>query len=131
MSLIHAISAIEPRKTSHNVPHNVGANPLVLAKFRKWIAELRRLYVPLPPDTTAIVFRLLFPDEDVRRKYGMKETRLARHLAEIYAVSTSANGRGERLLKWKGEDTPGCLGLEVRNILEANITVRYTRTRLN
>ncbi|KAI0955281.1 hypothetical protein AcW1_006907 [Taiwanofungus camphoratus] len=123
VSLIHAISAIEPRKTSHNVPHNVGANPLVLAKFRKWIAELRRLYVPLPPDTTAIVFRLLFPDEDVRRKYGMKETRLARHLAEIYAVSTSANGRGERLLKWKGEDTPGCLGLEVRNILEANITV--------
>ncbi|OSX64101.1 hypothetical protein POSPLADRAFT_1088234, partial [Postia placenta MAD-698-R-SB12] len=68
--------------------------------------------------TTAIIFRLLFPDHDADRKYGMQEARLAQYLAEIIGVSTSPGGRGNALVNWNGENAIGCLGNEVQDVLE-------------
>jgi hypothetical protein len=36
--------------------------------LKLWIEELRRRYDPLPAETGVIVFRLLFPEEGVRRR---------------------------------------------------------------
>ena len=85
--------------------------------FKLWITALRDRYSPLPQDTTAIIFRLLFPEENVQRKYGLQETRLAQHIFKILGISSASEGRGERLKNWKGEDAMGCLGDEVKTIM--------------
>lgn len=96
-----------------------------LAILVRWITKLQQSFSPLPPGTAAIVFRLLFPDEDPGRKYDMQETRLAQELVKIFGISK--NGRGESLQKWKGETTLGCLGDEVKKVLDQSIPV----SRLN
>lgn len=72
---------------------------------------------------TTIVFRLLFPEDDVRRKYGLQEIRMAQYLTKILGISTAAGGRGERLRKWKGEDALGCLGKEVEMVMTGSSIV--------
>lgn len=91
--------------------------------LQNWQAELHRRYAPLLPGTTAIIFRLLFPDHDADRKYGMQEARLAQYLAEIIGVSTSPGGRGNALVNWNGENAVGCLGNEVQDVLEKSTSV--------
>lgn len=100
-------------------------------KFKRWLGALRERYSPLPAGITVIVFRMLFPEEDVRHKYGMQETRLAQHLTKIFGVSSAVYGRGERLRNWKGEDALGCLGNEVETIMTSNSTVRTSRDSQN
>ncbi|GMK53687.1 hypothetical protein CspeluHIS016_0102730 [Cutaneotrichosporon spelunceum] len=51
--------------------------------FRSWISHLPS---PLPAKTTAHVFRLLFPHEGNRRRYGLRETQLAAELESVLAV---------------------------------------------
>jgi DNA ligase-4 len=92
------------------------------AFFTEWTATA--LPRPFAPGTGAIVFRLLFPDLDVRRRYNLKETILARNLVKLFGLSTRPGSRGHALLSWKsdGDDQedfprPGCLGLEVQGIL--------------
>ncbi|KAJ6621297.1 hypothetical protein B0H10DRAFT_2017849 [Mycena sp. CBHHK59/15] len=79
--------------------------------LKKWIARLRDQFSLLPEGTTAIVFRLLFPEEDIRRKYDMQETRLASALADCFGIS------GNHLRRWRAHDSSGCLGEEVLRIL--------------
>ncbi|KAJ6457176.1 hypothetical protein C8R47DRAFT_173370 [Mycena vitilis] len=97
------------RKTGAKLHHN--ASYPALLTFCNWITRLRTDFAPLPENTTAIVFRLLFPDEDSRRKYDMQETRLASALANCFGVSAMA------LSQWAGDGASGCLGEEVLEIL--------------
>lgn len=51
--------------------------------LNNWITELHSRFSPLPPDTTAVFFRLFFPEEDVQRKYGIQEKKLSDYLRDI------------------------------------------------
>ena len=83
----------------------------------------------MPPETGVVLFRLLFPQEDTRRRYNLKETRLACMLCDVLGVPTHSN-RGKALRRW-GEWTDGsemrpktgCLGDEVKEITSAIYTV--------
>ncbi|KZT07561.1 uncharacterized protein LAESUDRAFT_115651 [Laetiporus sulphureus 93-53] len=121
VSLISAIAKIKPRKVSQN--NSSRSTPYVVQTFRNWVAELHRRYAPLPPGTAAIVFRLLFPEEDVRRKYGLQETRLAQSISKVLGISKNTGARGNGLVNWDGDNSIGCLGLEVQKILEESSTI--------
>ncbi|KAI0332785.1 hypothetical protein GY45DRAFT_1273530 [Cubamyces sp. BRFM 1775] len=124
VELVQAIAAIKPHKATEKQPRNSRHSDSPAFKtFKRWIAALRERYSPLPPGTTAVVFRFLFPEEDTRRKYGMQETRLAQHISKILGVSSSTHARGERLRNWKGEDALGCLGNEVETVMATSSTV--------
>lgn len=85
--------------------------------FRRWVEELRARFSPLPPDTTAAYFRLLFPEEDVQRKYGIQETRMARLLADCFGIDHKAFD------SWSLEEATGCLGQEMKVVLERSCSV--------
>ena len=113
---LHKASEKQPRSTRF-------VDTPAYKTFRRWVETLRDCYSPLPANTTATVFRLLFPDQDVCRKYGLQETRLAQYLVKILGVSSSTYGRGERLRNWKGEDALGCLGYEVETVMTTSSAV--------
>ncbi|OSD05314.1 hypothetical protein PYCCODRAFT_1385066 [Trametes coccinea BRFM310] len=128
VELIQAIAAIKPHQATERQPRTTRyADSPVYKTFKRWLTTLRERYTPLPPGTTATIFRLLFPEEDVHRKYGMQEARLAEYIAKIIGVSSASHGRGERLRKWKGEDSLGCLGYEVETVMASSSTA-YTGT---
>ncbi|KAF8325927.1 hypothetical protein F5887DRAFT_1065164 [Amanita rubescens] len=79
--------------------------------FVCWVDELRRRFTLLPAGTTRSVFRLLFPEEDVQRKYGMQEKLLCTHLAQCTSVPI------EELRRWDVEGFSGCLGQEFQKAL--------------
>lgn len=89
-----------------------------LAVLKRWIRELRKEYSPLPPGTTAIVFRLLFPEEDKRRVYHMKETLLTRRLSDLFGLKDG------RLQSWNNSSASGCLGREVHDYVARTWSVR-------
>jgi DNA ligase 4 len=92
----------------------------------------KRSLGPLRDGTDVIVFRLLFPEEDVSRKYGMQETRLAKLLVKILVRRGIPERTAARILKWDSpcEDTgagrQGCLGEEVRQVLSSSCQVSNT-----
>ncbi len=76
-----------------------------------------------------VLFRLLFPEEDVRRRYNLKETRLAGMLCDVLGVPRNSE-KGKALLRWgewtdRSETRPrtGCLGDEVKKLISATYTV--------
>lgn len=79
----------------------------------------------LAPGTALAFFRLLFPEDD-RRRYGMQEATLAQTLVDVLAVP--ASGRGAALFHWgdwsRTELRAGCLGLELRAVLQQSFSVR-------
>ncbi|KAF8957438.1 hypothetical protein BDZ97DRAFT_1669960 [Flammula alnicola] len=83
-----------------------------LQVFRKWVNALRTKFAPLPPHTTSICFRLLFPEEDIRRKYDIQETRMTQLLADCFGVDLKV------FEKWSLEEASGCLGQELKIVLE-------------
>ncbi|KAI0369767.1 hypothetical protein BV20DRAFT_1044223 [Pilatotrama ljubarskyi] len=125
VELVQAIGAIKPHKATQKQPRNTRyVDTPAYKTFKRWLAALRERYSPLPSSVTSILFCMFFPEEDVRRKYGMQETRLAQYLCKILGVSSSSDGRGERLRHWKGEDHLGCLGDEVETVMSASFTPR-------
>lgn len=117
---MHAIADVKPHKATEKQFRNARyADSPAYKTFQRWVTALRERYSPLPADTTTIIFRFLFPGEDCRRKYGVQEARLARHLTKVLSVSSDTDGRGVRLRNWKEEDALGCLGNEVFTIMSA------------
>lgn len=126
VELVQAIAAIKPHRAADKQPRSTRwADTPAYKTFKRWLGALRERYAPLPAGMTTIVFRLLFPEEDVRRKYGLQEIRLAQYLTKILGVSAAAGGRAERLRKWKGEDALGCLGKEVETVMAGRSTVSF------
>lgn len=91
-----------------------------LQVFRKWVEELHRRFSPLPPSTTAICFRMLFPEEDIRRRYGIQETKLTQLLADCFGVEAKV------FQKWSLEASSGCLGQELKVVLERSCSVNFS-----
>ncbi|KAH9935976.1 uncharacterized protein BXZ73DRAFT_89463 [Epithele typhae] len=117
VELVDALAKVKPRpasKTQKNSDHWLDTPAYKI--FNGWVRNLRKNHSPLPPHTTAIIFRFLFPEDNVQRKYGLQEAGLAQYLAKILGVSCQGHGRGQRLKNWKAEDAIGCLGDEVSKI---------------
>ncbi|TFK17324.1 hypothetical protein FA15DRAFT_338182 [Coprinopsis marcescibilis] len=114
-SLFRQISRIKPR--SLNAPRiKRDEEPPAVKLFTQWVTHLRNRFGPLSPGTTGICFRLIFPEEDHKRKYDMKESRLSEMLASCYGFSKA------KFAQWDHSDASGCLGQELRSILEQTNT---------
>ncbi|EPQ56356.1 DNA ligase/mRNA capping enzyme, partial [Gloeophyllum trabeum ATCC 11539] len=85
--------------------------------FRRWAAQLTNDPRSLPAETTSVIFLLLFPEEDVCRKYDLQETKLAQYLLKIFP-STSTDIK-RRLTNWNVQSSNGCLGNVVKDVLES------------
>ncbi|KAF8586434.1 hypothetical protein K439DRAFT_1387139 [Ramaria rubella] len=121
VKLLNSISQTHPR--SSDSPRKLTNNPRNLDLVGQWFARVRQ-YDPIPPHTCKIFFRLFFPEEDVRRRYNIKETILAKTLAiNVFGLSIGEYGTGRELVEWS--DYPdavdkarlGCLGVEVEKAL--------------
>ncbi|KAF9499477.1 hypothetical protein BDN71DRAFT_1442154 [Pleurotus eryngii] len=110
VSLVREISEITPKSAARR-PKDSHLHP-ARRTFRRWLAALRKQFNPLPPHTVAILFRLLFPEEDKKRKYELQETKFIPLLANCFGFSSTS------LEKWNAEGNSGCLGCELRRILE-------------
>ncbi|KAI0642398.1 hypothetical protein C8Q79DRAFT_251688 [Trametes meyenii] len=132
VELAQAISAIKPHTSQERQPRNTRwADTPAYKTFNRWLIALRERYSPLPAGTTAAVLLLLFPEEDVRRKYGMQEARLGQHILKIIGASSLCEGRGENLRRWNHEGAPGCLGNEVEQLMASSSTRNMSDLSLN
>lgn len=129
MLLLNALSFVAMcREISGAAVHKKapdGSDSPALAVLKRWIRELRKEYSPLPPGTSAIIFRLLFPEEDKRRVYNMRETLLARRLSDLLCLTDG------RLQSWNNSSSSGCLGQEVYDAIERTWTVRIYPSALH
>lgn len=118
-SLLREISQVPPVKSSARNQKTFEKEPNypAIQIFRRWFNKLNSDFSPLPKGTTAACFRLLFPEEDIRRKYDMQETRLAECLAHIFGVDS------EKFRAWNAEAASGCLGQEVKIVLQRSCHV--------
>jgi DNA ligase-4 len=109
-SLIYRLSHPPRSKSSSSL------DPLPPSKiFQSWLNHLPR---PLLPGTGKRLFRLLFPHEGPRRRYGLKETRLAVELERVLGVDGLRKWDG---LAFEGEGGTGCLGKEVELIMKDRV----------
>ncbi|KAF8159724.1 hypothetical protein B0H34DRAFT_704613 [Crassisporium funariophilum] len=114
-SLVREISRVQPCSTRTRLKDRKKTTALeypTLQVFRQWVAELHRRFSPLPPNTTSICFRLLFPEDDIRRKYDIQEARMTQLLADSFGVDAKI------FQKWGLEEASGCLGQELKVVLE-------------
>ncbi|KAH9462629.1 hypothetical protein MJO28_002604 [Puccinia striiformis f. sp. tritici] len=125
-SYLESIATRKPRKSgTTTTTTRYDTSNKAASDFQNWAHQFK--WNQIPKQTGKIIFRLLFPDQDIRRKYGLQETRLGSYLGMIFAVSTKSGHRGEPLVKWDSvqEDEqgiergkPGCLGLELQKIIQ-------------
>lgn len=135
VELVQAIGAIRPKPSlSTRKPINASPSPPpAIHVLEKWKGEILRRYfrgnMPVTSVTDATIFRLLFPEKDTARKFGMQETRLARYLAKILGISMEEGGRGHGLREWcaEGQEKHGCLGTEIEKVALAANAVRRLR----
>jgi len=114
-ALVRDIQGTIRRKPSNDKHerHNVA-----LQVFARWKEKLYKEFSPLSPGTTAIIFRLLFPDVDFRRRYHMQEKALSLEIMECFGMNDA------RLRNWSKDGHSGCLGQEVKTVLEDTVSVR-------
>ncbi|GAA5862001.1 hypothetical protein JCM1840_006904 [Sporobolomyces johnsonii] len=94
------------------------AGPSRQAKYvQDWINEIKKVHArpdsPLPHGTVTLFFRLLFPEEGVRRRYGFQELKLARELEKYFGVAEGQFGRWAAPSEGSRSESTGCLGAEV------------------
>ncbi|TFY72020.1 hypothetical protein EVG20_g1000 [Dentipellis fragilis] len=117
ITLLRRISKVRPRESGSSVRQPSGAPYLVLHIFEDWIVQLQQLYPSISPGTGSAIFRLLFPEEDIQRKYQLQEKLLGRTLCTVFDKSKESI-YAHTLKNWNAEHTLGCLGDEVRRVLE-------------
>lgn len=97
--------------------------------FKKFIQHYKSRST-LSPETGVALFRLLFPEEDFRRKFGLKDVRLAGLLIKILQNSGIGGSSAELLGRLSPSNAPttiagqNCLGDRLRNILQKRNPVR-------
>ncbi|KAJ3968898.1 hypothetical protein EV361DRAFT_829385 [Lentinula raphanica] len=75
--------------------------------FKDFSRELQASFVP--PGTTSIIFRFLFPEEDHKRKFGLRDKSLVREIADSLGLSEETYDQQD--------DIAGCPGDRVRRFL--------------
>jgi len=146
-SLFREISIIKPISTnvtaaititSRNQYTSYESSYLALTTFKRWFAKLQQLYSPVPEGTVGSVLRLMFPEEDGRRKYGLREGGFARILERCLGLGEGVLGGGLGNECCNGDSdgdggcSPGCreegsgwLGLDVERALEGKCQSVY------
>lgn len=84
---------------------------------------------PIPINTGAVLFRLLFPHFTMRRRYQMKEKTLAAAIAKVMALSSA---HADVLQRWDDDGKIGqgaCLGDEVKRVVESRSLGRVSLDR--
>ncbi|EIW71652.1 hypothetical protein TREMEDRAFT_73368 [Tremella mesenterica DSM 1558] len=102
--LIHRLGH-PPKVSSRPTGEKITLTPSKI--FASWLAHLPR---PFPPYTGKHLFRLLFPHEGSRRRYGNREHILAKDLEKILGVSGLTRWDS---VQWGEHGGSGCLGKEV------------------
>ncbi|KAI6112701.1 DNA ligase/mRNA capping enzyme [Pisolithus sp. B1] len=113
VSLLGEIADLPPNLVSSRTYRSSASNRSARAVATRWVAALRRDYLPLPRGTTATILRFLFPEEDTPRKYGLQEARLAIYLGSCLDSSTVFTRDTRKLKSWSKESFSGCLGEEL------------------
>ncbi|KAI5999562.1 DNA ligase/mRNA capping enzyme [Pisolithus albus] len=113
VSLLRELAGLPAKSVSSRTNRSDASNHPAQAVAARWVAALRRDYSPLPRGTTAIILRLLFPEEDMPRKYGLQEARLASYLGGCLDSSTVFTRDTRKLKSWSKESSSGCLGEEL------------------
>ncbi|GAA5851191.1 hypothetical protein JCM8547_004160 [Rhodosporidiobolus lusitaniae] len=120
-SLVEAVAGVAARKKGSTacVGDDQSKEQRLLAA---WIARVKQEHgTDLPEGTVVLFFRLFFPEEGVRRRYGLQEKTLADLLETVYKVQ-----RRGTFARWAlpGEEGRGkasvCLGEEVKRWMEDN-----------
>jgi DNA ligase-4 len=78
--------------------------------FASWLAHHPQ---PFAPGTGKRIFRLLFPHEGARRRYGLKETLLSRELSRALGVPRAELDKWDKVDDGGEGGGEGCLGLAV------------------
>ena len=81
--LLDRIAAIKPVRTGQQ---DATAASRTLLVFKQWLSALTNASAR----DGILIFRLVFPEHDVRRRYGLKETLLARELPKALGFSSNA-----------------------------------------
>lgn len=116
--LFDKIASLSRRAASKGKPREAGPSPIDV--FTAWIGAL---HSPSHADGL-ILFRLIFPEHDIRRRYGLKEILLARVLPQALGFAPPP-----ALLAWNdpssisGEALPphathGCFGFSLQEALK-------------
>ncbi|KAI6125420.1 DNA ligase/mRNA capping enzyme [Pisolithus croceorrhizus] len=113
VSLLREIADLPAKSISSRTNRSDASDHSPRAVAARWVAALRRDYSPLPRGTTATILRLLFPEEDTPRKYGLQESRLASYLGGCLDSSTVFMRDARKLKSWSKESFSGCLGEEL------------------
>ncbi|GAA5927226.1 hypothetical protein JCM1841_004252 [Sporobolomyces salmonicolor] len=84
---------------------------------RAWINKIKEVHTrpdsPLPAGTMTLFFRVLFPEQGVRRRYGYQELTLARALEKYFRVPEGKFGQWSAPSEGARSASTGCLGAEV------------------
>ncbi|KAK8849569.1 hypothetical protein IAR55_004904 [Kwoniella newhampshirensis] len=90
--------------------------------FSSWLNHLPK---PLPHLAAKQIFRLLFPHEGSRRRYGLKETKLAQELERLLGLGGLTRWDS---VSWDrgGKSGTGCLGREVEVAMKERVASSST-----
>lgn len=83
-----------------------------------WLSSLKHLDQSLPVGTWGAFFRLLFPDQDIRRRYGMRDDIMLSALKKCLGL------RSEDFERW--DKRFSCLGAAVHAALERTASPQVT-----
>lgn len=117
--LFERIAAIKPTRAGQ---HDATAASKTLIVFKQWLSAL----TDASTRDGIVLFRLIFPDHDIRRRYGLKETLLARELRKALSFSSNAlacwrDGNSEASVVYEDIDSvkrkAGCFGHHLEAVL--------------
>ena len=116
--LLDRIAAIKPVRTGQQ---DATAASRTLLVFKQWLSALTNASAR----DGILIFRLVFPEHDVRRRYGLKETLLARELPKALGFSSNVlacwRDAGEASIMYEGIDATkrrsGCFGHHLEAVL--------------
>lgn len=125
---LSSLRKIKPTKAKQSTKQtNLAARAVVLKLFSDWIEsgfnDFYSTKEDAPEGTSVILFRLLFPDEGVRRRYDLREATLAKELIKSSCFKKALKpsfatdwDHGE--IEVERSDCSGCLGIELQEKLE-------------
>ncbi|GAA6011978.1 hypothetical protein JCM10207_003447 [Rhodosporidiobolus poonsookiae] len=127
--LVRRFSEIKPRKKG--TANRTGEPSKQRQLLQAWVDSVREQHgVELPEGTVVLFFRLFFPEEGVRRRYGLAEKTLAEALETLFKVKPGRFGCWSLANVNGTTPASGCLGEEVRRWMEKRCKGRGRETAL-